>query len=658
MYTVDIDIGGTLTDGLVSDATDALAVKVDTTPHDFTVCFFDCLREAATELGFTDIGSFLDRVAVIRWSSTISTNVLAERKGPRIGLLGSPGMGTALYGPETSPAVDTILDPSSITEVALPLQREEVLTQVRALLEQGVRRVCVSLQGAYADPGPETDVKQWVADQYPDHFLGAVPVLAGTDMIVHPDDRTRTHMALVNAYVHTPLAVSLFKAEEELMHLYGYRRPLYIGHVSGGVARVAKTKGFDTLESGPVFGISAGAYSARRYGHDRVLALDVGGTTAKLGVILDGRAAMAERTDMFAIPLETRWILRRSVALGGGRVAPPVGDDVVLGPESMGAFPGPACYNLGGDRATLTDAFVVCGLLDPARFLGGRRRLDVEAARGALRTHVAEGLGIDVAAAARRVVDAALVMLERAARAILEESGRSPDGFHLYGFGGNGALLGPGLAERLGLGSATVFRLGHVFSALGSSVSDICHVHEEYPEADLTAAAAAADLAARIAAGTATVRRDLEGEQADAAVSVTVEATVSADGTRTSRTYGADGDPGAVAAGIVGDAAAAGGPAKLVRLAVRGAVAVPRFEPEAVAVTASPADPVGERPALWRESGAEATDVYDWEKLEPGAHLGGPAVIEAGANTSAVPPGWRLDVDGFGNGSLTREVRR
>ena len=658
MYTVDIDIGGTLTDGLVSDATDALAVKVDTTPHDFTVCFFDCLREAATELGFTDIGSFLDRVAVIRWSSTISTNVLAERKGPRIGLLGSPGMGTALYGPETSPAVDTILDPSSITEVALPLQREEVLTQVRALLEQGVRRVCVSLQGAYADPGPETDVKQWVADQYPDHFLGAVPVLAGTDMIVHPDDRTRTHMALVNAYVHTPLAVSLFKAEEELMHLYGYRRPLYIGHVSGGVARVAKTKGFDTLESGPVFGISAGAYSARRYGHDRVLALDVGGTTAKLGVILDGRAAMAERTDMFGIPLETPWILLRSVALGGGSVARAGGDDVVLGPESMGAFPGPACYNLGGDRATLTDAFVVCGLLDPARFLGGRRRLDVEAARGALRTHVAEGLGIDVAAAARRVVDAALVMLERAARAILEESGRSPDGFHLYGFGGNGALLGPGLAERLGLGSATVFRLGHVFSALGSSVSDICHVHEEYPEADLTAAAAAADLAARIAAGTATVRRDLEGEQADAAVSVTVEATVSADGTRTSRTYGADGDPGAVAAGIVGDAAAAGGPAKLVRLAVRGAVAVPRFEPEAVAVTASPADPVGERPALWRESGAEATDVYDWEKLEPGAHLGGPAVIEAGANTSAVPPGWRLDVDGFGNGSLTREVRR
>ena len=658
MYTVDIDIGGTLTDGLVSDATDALAVKVDTTPHDFTVCFFDCLREAATELGFTDIGSFLDRVAVIRWSSTISTNVLAERKGPRIGLLGSPGMGTALYGPETSPAVDTILDPSSITEVALPLQREEVLTQVRALLEQGVRRVCVSLQGAYADPGPETDVKQWVADQYPDHFLGAVPVLAGTDMIVHPDDRTRTHMALVNAYVHTPLAVSLFKAEEELMHLYGYRRPLYIGHVSGGVARVAKTKGFDTLESGPVFGISAGAYSARRYGHDRVLALDVGGTTAKLGVILDGRAAMAERTDMFGIPLETPWILLRSRGTYGFWPAAAEGDDVVLGPESMGAFPGPACYNLGGDRATLTDAFVVCGLLDPARFLGGRRRLDVEAARGALRTHVAEGLGIDVAAAARRVVDAALVMLERAARAILEESGRSPDGFHLYGFGGNGALLGPGLAERLGLGSATVFRLGHVFSALGSSVSDICHVHEEYPEADLTAAAAAADLAARIAAGTATVRRDLEGEQADAAVSVTVEATVSADGTRTSRTYGADGDPGAVAAGIVGDAAAAGGPAKLVRLAVRGAVAVPRFEPEAVAVTASPADPVGERPALWRESGAEATDVYDWEKLEPGAHLGGPAVIEAGANTSAVPPGWRLDVDGFGNGSLTREVRR
>src|SRR3954466_10804695 len=117
-YTVDVDIGGTLTDGLFSDGVHVTPVKVDTTPHDFTVCFFECLQEGARQLGFADLTSLLAQVAVIRWSATIATNIIAERKGPRIGLLVSEGTGEELYGASTSAAVGRVIAPQKIVELA------------------------------------------------------------------------------------------------------------------------------------------------------------------------------------------------------------------------------------------------------------------------------------------------------------------------------------------------------------------------------------------------------------------------------------------------------------------------------------------------------------------------------------------------------------
>src|SRR3954447_22046302 len=144
-YTVDVDIGGTLTDGLFSDGTSVTPVKVDTTPHDFTVCFFECLKEGARQLGFPDLTDLLAQVAVIRWSATIATNIIAERKGPRIGLLVSEGTGSELYGDGESPAVGRLIAPENI----VPLPADNVLTAIRALLEQGVRRIAVSLEGGF-----------------------------------------------------------------------------------------------------------------------------------------------------------------------------------------------------------------------------------------------------------------------------------------------------------------------------------------------------------------------------------------------------------------------------------------------------------------------------------------------------------------------------
>src|SRR3954465_14981685 len=412
-YTVDVDIGGTLTDGLFSDGTTVTPVKVDTTPHDFTVCFFECLKEGARLLGYESLTALLAEVAVIRWSATIATNIIAEGKGPRIGLLVSPGTGENLYGEGKSPAVGRLIAPENIVEVG------ENLVAIRRLLEQGVRRIAVSLQGGYEDDAQEQEIRALVDENFPDHYLGAVPLVLGSEIVRHPDDQTRTHMALVNAYVHTPLAVALFKAEDELLEQHNYRRPVYIAHVNGGVARISKTKAVDTAESSPYFGLNACAWWARRYGHRKVLALDVGGTTAKLRVIQDGKPLTVPQGDLLGVPLKTPWTLLRSEAVGGGSIARAADGAVTIGPESQGAFPGPACYDLGGRLPTLTDAFLAAGMLNPERFLGGRRALRTDLAQQALGDLDPE-----------RVIDRAAEMVAEVARATLALAG---DGeFELY----------------------------------------------------------------------------------------------------------------------------------------------------------------------------------------------------------------------------------
>ncbi|MGH2881280.1 MAG: hydantoinase/oxoprolinase family protein, partial [Solirubrobacteraceae bacterium] len=500
-YTVDIDIGGTLTDGLYSDGDVVTPVKVETTPHDFTVCFFENLKAGAAALGFTDLRSLLAEAAVIRWSATIATNIVAERKGPRIGLLVSAGTGEELYGTRRSAAVERVIAPENI--VALPTEAcdADTLAAIRELLEKGVRRIAVSVAGAFEDNSAELAVKRLVDENFPDHYLGAVPLTLGSEICRHPDDQTRTHMALVNAYVHTPLAVSLFKAEDQLMGEFGYRRPLYIAHVNGGVARVAKTTAVDTAESSPYFGLNACAWFARLYGEDRVLALDVGGTTSKVGVIVDGQPLTSEHGDILGVPVQTPWTLLRSGAIGGGSVAAAADGELKLGPGSQGAIPGPACYDLGGREATLTDALLVAGMLNPKRFLGGRRELRVDLAQEAISRRVAEPLGIDVDEAAAQVVDRAAEKVVELARQTLSDAGLTPEGFKAFCFGGNGANFAVAVSERLGLESAFAFSLGPVLSAFGSSVAEISHLHEQWPYLDLGSDGVADAIAQTVEAG-------------------------------------------------------------------------------------------------------------------------------------------------------------
>src|SRR5437763_11054337 len=156
MYTVDIDVGGTLTDGLFSDGKTAIPVKVDTTPHDLTVCFQDCLTEGAHHLGFDDLTEFLNQVDLIRWSTTITSNALAQRTGPKLGLLVSEGHEHDLYAQDgSSPVLGTLVAPANVIGLPRPIDPKTVLLAVKTRLENGVPGMCISLYGSFEEGSGE-----------------------------------------------------------------------------------------------------------------------------------------------------------------------------------------------------------------------------------------------------------------------------------------------------------------------------------------------------------------------------------------------------------------------------------------------------------------------------------------------------------------------
>jgi N-methylhydantoinase A/oxoprolinase/acetone carboxylase beta subunit len=658
MYTVDIDTGGTMTDGLVADGSQLHAIKVDTTPHDFTVSFRQVLVEAARALGHgEDLSGFLDQVSFIRWSSTITSNALGEGKGAKIGLLVRAGHENDLYGDGASPALGALVAEHNV--IGLPKKPEavDVLAAVKKLFEEGVRRICVSLDGAFPDNASERDVAGVIEGQYPDHYLGAVPVLLGSEMAQVDDDATRTHCSLINAYTHTRLASSLFQAEDMLKYDEGWDGALLVGHINGGVARVGKTKALDTLESGPVFGTYASAYLARRYDLSDVVCLDVGGTTAKVSVVIGGEPLFSRDGDIFGLPIKAPLPLLRSAVLGGGSVARPARGPggvpqgggkggVTLGPDSMGAAPGPACYGLGGDQATVTDAFLVLGYLDPTRFLGGRRTLDGGRSQEVLTKQLAEPLGVSVSEAARMVADTAVAIVAELVSSTLAKTGLDPADVSLFAFGGNGSLFAAPVAERLGIASARVFGLGPVFAAFGSSVSDVVHVYERSVGVDCASGAEVIRAAAEQLQTTA--RRDLEAEGFDAGVaSLDVELDLAANGLAAST----------IRAGSVGDALsdAKGGHVDVVR--VRARFPVGSYEPagQPPGDTANSPPPLARR-ALHLAGQEHQAPVYDWDALVGRNGIEGPALAVGETMTCLVPPGWSLTIDEFANGVLRHDA--
>jgi N-methylhydantoinase A/oxoprolinase/acetone carboxylase beta subunit len=330
----------------------------------------------------------------------------------------------------------------------------------------------------------------------------------------------------------------------------------------------------------------------------------------------------------------------------------------------MGSYPGPACYGLGGDQPTLTDAFVAAGLINPDYFLGGTKPIHLELARQAIEERVAQPLHISVEEACGSIIARAF---ESVADLIAQAELKSDfSELTLFAYGGNGGLFGCGVAEAAGLSRVRVFSLGPVFSAFGSSVSDISHVYERSLPGVSVSDGVVTDIGRILVEMKAEVVKDLlgEGVRPDD-VTHEIEMEVSQDGRGSipvrcpelSLTSGKDLQAALSSALDASEQRGERMSLELIRLRARKAMLKPRLVSRPLQGSASKHAHTGARPVLWGSSIGEA-QIYRWESLQPGNVVEGCAVLEGVNTTYFIPEGWVMVVDSFGNGDLNRNSRQ
>ena len=672
-FNIGVDTGGTFTDAFVADdAGGSWTAKVPTTPHDLTVCFSDAIEACAQAVGLAR-HDLLRRTAVIRFSSTIATNTALTRSGPKLGLLVTAAGREELYGlagTAAGAALAEFIEPDMITGIAEELSPDgevlvspspdEVITAVRDLLERGARLLVVCLRHSAVNPAHEAAVGRIINASYPRHYLGAVPTLLSTDVSVIADDADRMAAAVVNGYLHRRLATSLYKAEDDL-RAAGLARPLLIVTADGSVARVAKTRALDTYQSGPAAGVHGAALLARTYRLGSALTADVGGTSTDFGLVVAGQPVRAASVDVGGLDITQPSVELHSIALGGGSVVAVRDGAIAVGPDSAGAAPGPACFGLGGSDPTPTDAWLVLGYLDPANYLGGRRRLFPDLAAEALMRAVGAPLGLSTPEAALAVAEAAVraaaegigQMLARPA--VQAGLGRvSTAGLALISYGGGGGCLLPSVAARAGLGPVYLPALSPVFSAFGVSTFDVQHAYEARMSAAQLAVTSSGG--GPVAALVAAARRDARGEGFDPEQARLAVSVLGGDGTML-----ADGlEPGQVAAAVQRIGLGPDQPV-LARLRATCAVHQPGLPSQAEADGRAEADgsgpplasaQTGQRSVLL-PGGRRDVPVYARDRLRAGHALSGPCLIESSGSTYLIPAGMDGRIDHFGTAVLT-----
>jgi N-methylhydantoinase A len=676
--TIDIDTGSTFTDGFFhrweeGKKAQIWTAKAETTPHDLTICFFRLMEEGARQVGMP-LREFLAETKVIRFSSTLVTNALIQRSGLKVGLLVSHGAAKSAYAESIdNPILDFVVPRELVADLPNDEESEDFAKAVRhhvgELFNRGARTLVVSLR-SNGDQRRlrmrEKAVKDIIAADYPRHYLGAVPVLASSDLVDYPNDFLRTCTAALNAYMHRELAIFLYRVEEEL-HRSGLVRPLLIANNMGGVARVAKTRAIDTYSSGPVCGLMGSVYLASRYGLSNVITLDIGGTSTDIGIIRDGGYHYGIEQEIERIPTCRPFVDVTSIGGGGGSIARPgVGGGINVGPDSAGAIPGPVCYALGGTKPTVTDANLALGRLNPQRFLAGRRRLYPDRAERALGENLAKTLKVPVFEAAALVVSKLADLIGDEVKRLAEQKKLDLSRTDLFIYGGNGGIHCCDIAERLKIDRVYTFLHNSVFSAFGAATLDVCHVYDSWLGVPLIrdgmkkiTKAVREELRLHRAAA----ERDMRSEGFDVGtITYSVELELaSTDGSTVEniRHPGGDIDNTNALARLLDDferqtgRRAYGSIFRVIRL--RAVCPVPH--PTFAKLHGGGADPssacIGDRRVYW-DGETRVTPIYDRVRLKAGNVVGGPAIIEADDTTYSVPPNWSFRVDSWLSGIFER----
>ncbi|RYJ03211.1 MAG: hydantoinase/oxoprolinase family protein, partial [Acetobacteraceae bacterium] len=470
--SLGIDIGGTFTDLVILDPSDGRAViwKESTTPDDPARGALEGSRRVLEKAGVAP-----GRIGRVVHATTLFTNALIERKGAKTGLLTTAGFGDVLeiarerkyelydlFIEMPKPLVPRPwrrearerLGPDG--QVEIPLDLEGAMAEVAALVAAGIESLAVVFLHAYANPAHERAVAAAVAQRFP-----RLSVSLSSEIAPEIREYPRASTTVANAYVR-PLAEIYLERLETALREAGIPGGLFLMLSNGGLTHVAEAKRapVQLLESGPAAGALAGAWFGRNAGLDRVLAFDMGGTTAKLALVDGGEPLVgwgfeAAREKRFlrgsGLPIQIATVELIEIGAGGGSIARRSDLGTLnVGPESSGAQPGPACYGRGGTAATVTDADLALGYLDAGFFLGGAMRIDAGAAGAAL-GHLAQQLGVAADRAAYGVHDVVAENMAGAARVAIAERGRIPAEYALLATGGAGPVHAWQVARKLGV---------------------------------------------------------------------------------------------------------------------------------------------------------------------------------------------------------------
>lgn len=470
---ISIDNGGTLTDFCVIEDDRTWRSKTVTTPYDLSKCFFDGLRKVSRQIyGSEDVDALLRDAECIRYSTTQGTNALVERKGVRLGLLtNDPTLGDVLAGDAHRRSLLDDLVGDRVQSIRLGAGDasldDAVVRAVNLLGSAGANRVVIGLTGGDFEAA-EAQVYRAILRAYPSHLLGALPTLCSSHLSNEPDHPMRVWTALLNAFLHPAMERFLYSAGNRLREARA-QAPLLIFRNDGGAASVAKTVAIRTYSSGPRGGMEGVRALAAHYGWRDAVSFDVGGTTTDIGRVRDGVVQSSRRGKIEGVQVSFPLCDVVSHGVGGGSIIRVDGAKIQVGPQSVGGAPGPACFGFGGTEATITDAYLLMGLLDPATYFDGELALDPQRARAAITERVAKPLNL--------ACEAALIAMERAWVRKVADSilafGQVDADTTLVAFGGGGGFAATDIADALGVKRVVIPGLAAVFSAYGIGFSDV-----------------------------------------------------------------------------------------------------------------------------------------------------------------------------------------
>ena len=686
-YRLGVDTGGTFTDLVMmdEDTGEVRLIKMASTPSDPSIGFMNVTERSLREADVSAVD-----VTTIVHGTTVATNTIIEGKGAKTALIATEGfrdvfeigrqIRSRLYDvfcDKPKPLVPRALCVGvperldSSGQVLTELDEDEVREVVRRLGKEDVESFAVCLLHAYANPTHEERVREILCEAIPD-----AAVSISSDLCPEMREYFRARTTAINALL-VPVVSRYIEQLEGRLSDVGVEAGLHLMTSSGGMvsSEVAREEPVHLIEPGPAAGVIVASHIARMAEIDNIISFDMGGTTAKVGLVQDGEPSIAPHFEVgttavvddhsaAGYPVRTPVIDLVEIGAGGGSIAwVDPGGALRVGPRSGGADPGPACYGKGNDQPCITDANLILGRLNPGYFIGGEQTLYPELAEQAIQ-RIADRLGMGLLEAANGIIEIANASMVGAIRLVSVQRGFDPRDFVLVAFGGAGPVHANALARELDIPRVLVPPSPGVTSAMGLLVSDLKHVFvrsmiRSLAEVDWSAVNAAfAELEARaravldaegVSASDVSFQRDMDmryiGQSYELRVAVP-ERDLS----------GSDID--LVASGYYREHERAYGyatptePCEVVnlRLTAVGSIRQPHWR----TLESGGADASGaiksEREVYFPESAAKVTcKIYDRYGLLAGNIVEGPAIVEQMDSTVVVHPGYAAEVDGFGN---------